>query len=79
MKKLLLLLFLIPTISLAGKYYGQQPTETKEAVSQELIVKKSRSNICHAPYTTYYSRTKYFTPFKSLDDCIKSGGRLPKR
>ena len=42
-------------------------------------VKKSNSNICHIMGSTYYSRTRNFTPFKTLEECIKSGGRLPKR
>lgn len=42
-------------------------------------VKKSSTSICHAPGTKYYEQTKKFTPFKTLDDCLKSGGRLPKR
>ena len=42
-------------------------------------VKKSTTGICHAPGTTYYAQTKNFTPYKTLDDCLKSGGRLPKR
>jgi hypothetical protein len=51
----------------------------KESTSNEGVVKKSKTGICHAPGTTYYSRTKNFTPFKTLDQCLKSGGRLPKR
>lgn len=47
--------------------------------SNEGPVKKSKTGICHAPGSTYYSQTKNFTPFKSLDECLKSGGRLPKR
>lgn len=42
-------------------------------------VKKSKTGICHAPGSTYYNQTKNFTPFKTLDDCLKSGGRMPKR
>ena len=42
-------------------------------------VKKSNSGICHKPGSTYYQQTKNFTPYKTLDDCLKSGGRLPKR
>jgi len=42
-------------------------------------VKKSKTGICHAPGSTYYNQTKNFTPFKTLDDCLKSGGRLPKK
>ena len=49
------------------------------AHSQTEPVKKSKTGICHAPNTTYYVQTKSFTPFKTLDECLKSGGRLPKR
>ncbi|SHG34634.1 Protein of unknown function [Marinomonas polaris DSM 16579] len=45
--------------------------------AQELV-KKSKSAICHAPGTQYYSRTKNFTPYDTLDQCLASGGRLPK-
>jgi len=51
----------------------------KKSTSNEGVVKKSKSGICHAPGSTYYARTKNFTPFKTLDECLKSGGRLPKR
>ncbi len=43
------------------------------------VVKKSNSGICHAPGTTYYDQTKNFTPYNSTDECLASGGRLPKR
>ena len=42
-------------------------------------VKMSNSGICHAPNTTYYEQTKNFTPYKTLDDCLKAGGRMPKK
>jgi len=42
-------------------------------------VKLSKSGICHAPGTSYYVQTKNFTPFKTLDECLKAGGRLPKK
>jgi hypothetical protein len=48
-------------------------SETKEPV------KLSKSGICHAPSSTYYEQTKNFTPYKTLDECIKAGGRLPKK
>ena len=65
MKNLFLILFL--TISLCAN------SETKEPV------KLSKSGICHAPGSTYYEQTKNFTPFKTLDECLKAGGRLPKK
>lgn len=43
------------------------------------MVKKSVNNICHAPGTTYYQQTKNYTPYNSLDECLASGARLPKR
>ena len=42
-------------------------------------VKMSKSGICHAPNTTYYNQTKNFTPYKTSDDCLKAGGRMPKK
>ena len=42
-------------------------------------VKKSKTGICHAAGSTYYGRTLNFTPFATMAECIKSGGRLPKR
>ena len=41
-------------------------------------VKMSNSKICHAPGTQYYDRTKNFTPYNTVDDCLAAGGRLPK-
>jgi len=49
------------------------------AFAQEKPVKMSNSGICHAPNTTYYEQTKNFTPYKTLDDCLKAGGRMPKK
>ena len=43
------------------------------------VVKKSKTNICHAPGTKYYKQTKYYKAFKTLQECLNSGGRLPKR
>jgi hypothetical protein len=42
------------------------------------IIKKSKSGICHDPTSRYYKRTKNFTEYSSIEDCITSGGRLPK-
>ena len=41
-------------------------------------VKMSNSEICHAKDSSYYERTKNFTIFGTLEDCIEAGGRLPK-
>jgi hypothetical protein len=42
-------------------------------------VKKSNTGICHPKGGTYYEQTKHFTPFKTMEECIKSGGRTPKK
>lgn len=41
-------------------------------------VKQSKSMICHELGSPYYSRTKNFQPFDTLNDCIESNGKLPK-
>ena len=42
-------------------------------------VKKSKTGIYHPQGGTYYGQTKNFTPYQSMDECIKSGGRPPKK
>ena len=41
-------------------------------------VKKSNSGICHDTSSASYSRTKNFEAFSTIEDCLESGGRLPK-
>jgi hypothetical protein len=41
-------------------------------------IKKSSSGICHAPGSSYYQQTKQFTAYSSVDECVQSGGRLPR-
>jgi hypothetical protein len=48
-------------------------------ISSGGVVKKSTTGICHAPGTTYYVKTKTFTSFGSIQQCLDSGGRLPLR
>jgi endonuclease YncB( thermonuclease family) len=42
------------------------------------VIKMSRSKICHRPGGRYYANTTNFSSFASIDDCLNSGGRLPK-
>jgi hypothetical protein len=49
------------------------------AFAQSLPVKMSNSSICHTPGSTYYEQTKKFISFKTLQECLKAGGRMPKR
>lgn len=48
-------------------------------VASAEIVKKTSSGICHPPASSYYERTQFYKPFHSIDACLTSGGRLPKR
>lgn len=42
------------------------------------FVKLSTSGICHAQSSPWYSKTTRFTPYSTLSECLKAGGRLPK-
>ena len=57
---------------------GKMPAG-KEAPAPAEVVKKSDSGICHDKTSPHYEKTKNFTPFKSMDDCVKSGGKPPKK
>jgi len=48
------------------------------ADSEQPAVKKSRSGICHERGTSGYQQTIHFKAFRSIEACLKSGGRLPK-
>ena len=41
-------------------------------------VKKSRSDICHAPDSPTYRTVTRFTSYPTVEACLASGGRLPK-
>ena len=63
----------VPTVQKESTYSDSTST------SNSGVVKKSSAGICHAPGTTYYFKTKNFTPYNSIEDCLNSGGRLPLR
>ena len=66
----------------AAPVHAAQTAPKAAAATQDAsapAVKKSKTGICHAAGSSYYSRTLNFTPFATMDECIKSGGRLPKR
>jgi hypothetical protein len=43
-------------------------------------VKMSVSGICHQKgKSSYYAQTKKFTAYKTIDECLKAGGRLPAK
>jgi hypothetical protein len=57
---------------------GGKPPAAQPAAPAAAVVKKSESGICHDAKSPSYERTKKFTAFKTLDECVKSGGKLPK-
>jgi len=48
------------------------------AAAEEPAVKKSKTSICHDKSSPSYKQTTNFTAFKTMDECVKSGGRPPK-
>ena len=65
---------------------GSSPSQQKNnerhtvKVGSSPYVKKSKSGICHLKSSSsYYARVKYFTSYQSLESCLSSGGRCPKR
>ena len=47
--------------------------------SSEPNVKKSNNNICYEKSSCSYNRTKTYTPFDTIEECLACGGRLPKK
>jgi hypothetical protein len=58
---------------------GGRPAAGQTTATAEPIVKKSDSGICHDKNSISYERTKKFTEFKTVEECVKSGGTLPKK
>jgi hypothetical protein len=51
--------------------------DPKSAASAEPVIKKSESGICHDKTSASFTSTKKFTAFASMDECLKTGGRMP--
>ena len=65
------------SFALAGGLTLAQAADPKDAVDP--AVKKSDAGICHDKTSPSYGNTKKFTAFKTLDECVKSGGTLPAK
>lgn len=52
--------------------------EVSRNSNQPVVVKKSGSGICHCSGGRFYERTKKFTSFATIKECLDSGGRPPK-
>jgi hypothetical protein len=55
------------------------PAASAAKAEAEPDVKKSNAGICHDKTSSGFKQTKNFTAFKTMDECIKSGGRAPKK
>ncbi|MBU6225733.1 MAG: hypothetical protein KGP13_12985 [Burkholderiales bacterium] len=57
---------------------GRAPVNAKEKEAADPI-KKSETGICHDKTSASYSNTNKFTPYRSMDECLKSGGKPIKK
>jgi hypothetical protein len=64
-----------------GWHFSQDQKRDKGVVAAEIqtdpVVKKSSYGICHDKNSKYYTATKNFEAFQSMDECLSNGGRLP--
>jgi hypothetical protein len=59
---------------------AKAPAATAPAASADPAVKKATaSSICHDKTSPSYKQTKNFTPFNSMEECLKSGGKPLKK
>jgi hypothetical protein len=42
------------------------------------IIRRSESGICHDSTSAYYTRTRTYTAYDTLSECLAAGGRVPK-
>lgn len=70
-------LIAIALFSVGFSSFANMPSE---AIAQSgPAVKMSKTGICHPRGGSYYGRTQNYTPYPSMEACIKAGGRPPKR
>lgn len=78
-------------ICMSSAYSGEQPprvpapAQTPAKPDKALydtedptIIKKSRSNICHDRTSGSFGLTTSFKAYRTMKDCLESGGRLPR-
>lgn len=54
------------------------PSPAVQPTGDGPAVKKSNTGKCHAKGTTYYIQTKNYTAYDSIQECLDSGGTLPR-
>ena len=58
---------------------GTAPKNAGAASAPAVVIKKSDNGICHDPSSSSYEKTTKFTSFATMDECVKSGGKPPKK
>jgi len=62
--------------SATGEYHCHK--EVKPNRNVNAAVKKSRENVCHDKSSSNYSSIKYFIAYKTMGECVSSGGKPAK-
>jgi hypothetical protein len=62
--------------SATGEYHCHKEVKANRNVNA--AVKKSRENVCHDKSSSNYSTIKYFIAYKTLGECVSSGGKPAK-
>ena len=57
----------------------QRPSPSIAGANQQVPPTKKVAGYCVPPGSPDYARIKDFVPFVTVQDCLKSGGLLPKR
>lgn len=52
---------------------------TSWSQDEAVTVKLSASGICHDASSQHFERVKNFKPYASMQECLDSGGRAPKK
>lgn len=55
------------------------PAAAAPAAADPVVKKATASGICHDKSSPSFKQTKNFTPFNSMDECLKSGGKPLKK
>jgi hypothetical protein len=60
-----------------GEYHCHK--EVKPNSDVNAAVKKSRENVCHDKSSSNYKTVRYFIAYKTMAECVSSGGRAPAK
>ena len=66
-------------VAIAAGLGNLAPSHANASTQDNPAVKMSKTGICHPRGGSYYNQTKAYTPYPSMEACIKAGGRPPKR